>query len=81
MKKYLKYFSIAGAMSLLVICYFQQKQNAKLKIKVNSKQSTIDSLSSEIFVKDIDLGRYEVMWNRITELYPQDVEQIEHEVE
>lgn len=76
-----KYLTIGGAFALLVVCYFQQKENAKLRLDTKSKQTAIDSLNSEIFVKQIDIGRYEVMWGRITELHPKSVEQIEHEVE
>jgi len=76
-----KYLTVAGAFSLLVISYFQRKENAKLRLDTKVKQATIDSLNNEISVKDIDLGRYEVMWGRVTELHPESVKQIEHEVE
>jgi hypothetical protein len=76
-----KHLTVGGAFTLLVICYFQQKENAKLRLDTKAKQYVIDSLNSEMFVKDINLGRYEVMWGRVTELHPNSVEQIEHEVE
>jgi hypothetical protein len=76
-----KELSIAGALSVLTICYFQQRELTKLRTDIKTKQTIIDSLNSEILVKDIDLGRYEVMWNKITEIHPKSVEQVEHEVE
>jgi hypothetical protein len=76
-----KYLTVAGAFSLLIISYFQRKENVKLRLDTKAKQAVIDSLSSEIFTKQIEVGRYEVMWERITELYPESVDKIEHEVE
>ena len=76
-----KYLTVAGAFSLLIISYFQRKENVKLRLDTKAKQTVIDSLNSEIFTKQIEVGRYEVMWERITELYPESVDKIEHEVE
>lgn len=41
----------------------------------------IDSLKSEIYVKDITIGTYEVMWTSIGNLHPEIVEEIENQVE
>lgn len=86
--KHSKELSVVGAVTALTICYFQQRQLTKLRAQTNhstagvdSLKKTIDSLSNEIFVKDIDLGRYEYMWDRITELHPKDVEDIMHTTE
>ena len=76
-----KFLAVAGAFSLLVISYFQQKENAGLRSKVKQSTQIIDSLSSEIFVRDIDLGRYEHMWERISETHPKEVAEIEHTTE
>lgn len=88
MKKYLKYFSVAGALSLLVICYFQQKQNAKLRNQIacqNSTDSLVnvinvlqherDSLYDENFPCQIELGRYQVAFSIFAERNPKAAEQ------
>jgi hypothetical protein len=83
-----KYLTISGAFALLVICYFQQKENAKLR-----KQTTVvtntdslvnviktleyerDSLSMELFPIEIELGRYEVAFQIFSERNPKAAEQ------
>ena len=42
---------------------------------------TIDSLKNEIFVKDITIGTYEVMWSSISDIHPELVEKIENQIE
>lgn len=42
---------------------------------------TIDSLKNEIFVKDITIGTYEVMWSSISDIHPELVEKIENQTE
>ena len=79
--KYKQAFTIVGALSVLTVCYLQQKELAKLRINTKHKQWVIDSLNSEIFTKDIQIGTYEVMWEKIKEIYPQTAEQIDLEVE
>lgn len=75
-EKYQKAIVGTGAVAVLLICYLQQKELSKLrnqsKISVSNKSdiqmahtidsvSTIsDSLKNELFVKGIELGRYEV---------------------
>lgn len=83
MKKYFKYFSVAGALSLLVICYFQQKQNAKLRTQttqantdslinvINTLQRERDSLDSENFPCQIELSRYQTAYKIFLERDPQ----------
>lgn len=83
MKKYLKYFSVGGALSLLVICYFQQKQNAKLRAQttqvntdslisvINTLQHERDSLDSENFPCQIELSRYQTAYKIFLERDPQ----------
>ena len=79
--KYKQTFTIVGALSVLTVCYLQQKELAKLRINTKHKQWVIDSLNSEIFTKDIQIGTYEVMWEKIKEVHPQTAEQIDLEVE
>jgi len=82
-----KYLTIGGAFTLLVICYFQQKENAKLRKQattndVDSLVNVIktleyerDSLSMELFPKEIELGRYEVAFQIFAERNPKAAEQ------
>jgi len=67
--KYQKAIVGTGAVAVLVLCYFQQKELAKLraekKIEVVvggdiQKAQLIDSLQSELFVAQTISGRYEV---------------------
>jgi len=68
-QKYQKAITGTGAIAVLVICYFQQKELSKLraeqKIEVVvggdiEKANTIDSLESELFVQQTIVTRYEV---------------------
>lgn len=81
LSKYKQAFTIIGALSVLTVCYLQQKELAKLRIDTKSKQWVIDSLGSEIFTKDIQIGSYEVMWEKIKEIHPETAEQVDLEVE
>ena len=67
--KYQKAIVGTGAVAVLVVCYFQQKELSKLraeqKIEVVvggdiQKANTIDSLESELFVQQTIVTRYEV---------------------
>ena len=67
--KYQKAIVGTGAVAVLVVCYFQQKELAKLraehKVEVVvggdiQKAQTIDSLNSELFVQQTTVTRYEV---------------------
>lgn len=79
--KYKQVFTIVGALSVLTVCYFQQKQNAKLKIDINTKQTIIDSLNNEMFVKQIEVGSYEVMWGILEEINRPLADSISNQVE
>ena len=79
--KYKQAFTVVGALSVLTVCYLQQKELATLRVETKSKQATIDSLNSEVFVKDIQIGSYEVMWEKIKEVHPETAERIDLEVE
>ena len=68
-QKYQKAIVGTGAVAVLVVCYFQQKELSKLrseqKIEVVmggdiQKANTIDSLQSELFVQQTIVTRYEV---------------------
>ena len=74
--KYQKAIVGTGAVAVLVLCYFQQKELSKLRAQhkidvvvggdiqktqtIDSLTNMADSLRSEVFVSQIQLGRYEV---------------------
>ena len=92
MKKYVDGLLIIG----IGICLFTLiKQNKVInKMKFDTKPTSdsivifkkqIDSLNSEIFVKDIEIGRYEIIFDRAEgEISPEckeELESIKHTVE
>ena len=77
--KYQKAIVGTGAVAVLVVCYFQQKELSKLraeqKIEVLvggdiQKANTIDSLNEEIFILHTQLGRYELSLEHLYEVNP-----------
>ena len=77
--KYQKAIIGTGAISVLLICYFQQKELTKLrsepKIEVYTggdikKGQLIDSLQSELFVQKTINGRYELSLEHLYEVNP-----------
>jgi len=83
-------FIIIGALLTLIICYLQQKEIHKLKKEkfefiqggdiskaqtVDSLQHLVDSLHSELFPKEIELGRYQVAFEIFAERNPKAAEQ------
>jgi len=92
--KYQKAIVGTGAIAVLVVCYFQQKELTKLraeqKIEVVvggdiEKANTIDSLNSEIFILHTQLGRYELSLDHLNEVNPKAGKEftnfMEHETE
>jgi hypothetical protein len=49
--------------------------------KNKETEQVIDSLKNELFVKDIVIGTYEVMWEKLVIEYPEIIKEIELEVE
>jgi hypothetical protein len=84
-----KELSIAGALSVLTICYFQQRELTKLRsqlyvptanvdslVNVNdSLQYRLDSLDAEMFPMEIELNRYEIAFRIFAERNPKAAEQ------
>lgn len=77
--KYQKAIVGTGAIAVLVVCYFQQKELSKLraeqKIEVVvggdiEKANLIDSLNSEIFILYTQNGRYELTFEHLKEVNP-----------
>ena len=92
--KYQKAIVGTGAIAVLVVCYYQQKELAKLrgeqKIEVVvggdiEKANTIDSLNSELFILQTQIGRYELSLEHLYEINPKAgkefTEFMEHETE
>lgn len=92
--KYQKAIVGTGAVSVLLICYLQQKELSKLraeqKIEVVvggdiQKANTIDSLNDELFQAKVQNGKYELSLEHLYEVNPkagkQFTEFMEHETE
>jgi hypothetical protein len=84
--KYQKAIVGTGAVAVLVVCYFQQKELSKLraeqKIEVVvggdiQKANTIDSLESELFVAQTISARYEIALELLKEENPKAAEAYE----
>ena len=94
-QKYQKAIVGTGAVSVLLICYYQQKELSKLRSEqikvynvpaaVDSLQSTIDSLNSEVFILQTQNGRYELSLEHLYEVNPtagkEFINFMEHETE
>ena len=93
-QKYQKTIVGTGAVAVLVVCYFQQKELSKLraeqKIEVVvggdiEKANLIDSLNSEIFILHTQNDRYELSLEHLYEVNPKAGKQfttfMEHETE
>jgi hypothetical protein len=78
-QKYQKAIVGTGAIAVLVVCYFQQKELTKLrgeqKIEVIvggdiEKANLIDSLHDELFISKVQNGRYELSLEHLYEVNP-----------
>jgi hypothetical protein len=92
--KYQKAIVGTGAVAVLVVCYFQQKELSKLraeqKIEVvvggdTEKANLIDSLHDELFNEKVQNGRYELSLEHLYEVNPKAAKEftnfMEHETE
>ena len=92
--KYQKAIVGTGAVAVLVVCYFQQKELTKLraeqKIEVVvggdiQKANLIDSLHDELFNAKVEAGRYELSLEHLYEVNPKAAKEfqdfMEHETE
>lgn len=84
-----KELTIAGALSVLTICYFQQRELTKLRTQIkqptvnvdslvclkDSIQHQLDSLDADILPTQIELGRYQVAFTIFAERNPKAAEQ------
>jgi len=94
-EKYQKAIVGTGAVSVLLVCYFQQKELTKLRSEqvkiynipnaIDTLQLTIDSLNGEIFILQTQNGRYELSLEHLYEVNPKAAKQfdeyLQHETE
>ena len=89
--KYKQAFTVIGALSVLTICYLQQKELARLRSEqkievlgggdisktqtIDSLQKRCDSLYDELFPTQIELGRYQVAYQIFMERNPKAAKQ------
>ena len=85
--KYQKAIVGTGAVSVLLICFLQQKELSKLraepKIEVYTggdiqKGQLIDSLQSELFNANNTIGRYELTLEHLKEVNPSAAKEFEN---
>jgi hypothetical protein len=76
-QKYQKAIIGTGAVSVLLICYFQQKELTKLRSErvvistpktTDSLQKVVDSLETELFMSQTMNGRYELSLEHLHEV-------------
>ena len=68
--KYKQAFTVGAALSVLTICYFQQRDLTKLRTKVDTQTQVIDSLKDDAFYNSIIVDRYELTLNHLKETNP-----------
>ena len=93
--KYQKAIVGTGAVGVLIVCYFQQKELSKLRSEqikvyniphnVDSLMNIADSLNDELFISKVQNGRYELSLEHLYEVNPKAgkmfTEFMEHETE
>lgn len=75
--KYQKAIVGTGAVSVLLICFLQQKEMSKLRAEVKQIEAVKDSLQSEDFVKGTIITRYEITLEMLKEENPKAADQFE----
>jgi hypothetical protein len=78
--KYQKAIVGTGAVSVLILCYFQQKELSKLRSEqikvyniphnVDSLMNITDSLHDELFMSKVQNGKYELSLEHLYEINP-----------
>lgn len=75
--KYQKAIVGVGAVSVLVLCYLQQKEMGKLRGELKVKTELSDSLYMEDFNKSTIIGRYELTLDNLKERNPKEAKKFE----
>ena len=71
MKQYINpILTACSLLALLTTIYFQNERVNQFKVEVKTLQSTADSLHDEVFIKHIQLGRYELTLDHLQEVNP-----------
>lgn len=71
MKQYINpILTACSLLALLTTIYFQNERINQFKVEVKTLQSTSDSLHDEVFIKHIQLGRYELSLDHLQEVNP-----------
>lgn len=71
MKQYINPILTAGSLlALLTTIYFQNERINQFKVEVKTLQSTADSLRDENFINHIQLDRYELTLDHLSEVHP-----------
>ena len=89
--KYQKAIVGTGAVAVLVVCYFQQKELTKLRAEqkievvvggdiekantIDSLQNVVDSLHAENFPRQVELNRYQIAYELFMERNPKAAKQ------
>ena len=72
MKQYINpILTACSLLALLTTIYFQNERINQFKVEVKTLQSTSDSLHDEVFIKHIQLGRYELTLDHLQEVNPE----------
>jgi hypothetical protein len=93
--KYQKAIVGTGAVAVLIVCYFQQKELSKLRSEqikvyniphnVDSLMNITDSLNDELFMSKVQNGKYELSLEHLYEINPKAGKEfsdyMEHETE
>ena len=93
--KYQKAIVGTGAVAVLIVCYFQQKELSKLRSEqikvynipnnVDSLMNITDSLHNELFILQTQNGKYELSLEHLYEVNPKAGKEfqnfMEHETE
>ena len=71
MKQYISpILTACSLLALLTTIYFQNERINQFKVEVKTLQSTADSLHDELFIKHIQLSRYELTLDYLQEVNP-----------
>ena len=62
------YFVLVSLIALIMTIKYENLRNDFIEENYLQQSAVIDSLKSEIFVKEIELGSYQVMWEILEEV-------------
>lgn len=83
-EKTLRMLIVFFGLSFCISAVMWNKKNEEVKnqnILIQNLNKKVDSLGSEIFVKDIQIGSYEVMWEILEEINKPLADSINNQVE